>query len=301
LKLETPTVQFRKITIVGVGLLGGSIGLAVKRRKLARQTAGFVRRASSLKDCEKAGAVDFATTDLLAAVWEADLVILCAPLGQMPRLAVRMLPALKPGVIVTDVGSVKAGVVRELESLIANSGAHFVGSHPMAGAEKTGVSAARADLFENAVCVVTPTKKTNRAALKKVERFWKALGSRVLELTPETHDALVSRSSHLPHVVAATLANLVLNPAQPKLQAALCANGFRDTTRIASGSPEMWRDIALANRKNLAKALNSFVGDLQKFRSVVKKGDAKAIATFFETAKQRRDDWCACCASPSPE
>ena len=294
-------MRFRKITIIGVGLLGGSIGLAVKRRKLARQTAGFVRRAASLRDCEKAGAVDFATTDLLAAVWEADLVILCAPLGQMRRLAERLLPALEPGTVVTDVGSVKSGVVRELESLIADSGAHFVGGHPMAGAEKTGVSAARADLFENAICVVTPTRKTNRAALKKVRQFWKAVGSRVLELAPEMHDALVSRSSHLPHVAAATLANLVLHPAQPKLQAALCANGFRDTTRIASGSPEMWRDVALANRKNLVKSLDAFVAELQKFRRVVKQGDAKAITTFFETAKQRRDDWCAGCASPSPE
>jgi len=299
--LYSSGVQFRKITIVGVGLLGGSIGLAVKRRNLARQSAGFVRRAASLKDCEKAGAVDFATTDLLAAVWEADLVILCAPLGQMRLLAERMLLALKPGAIVTDVGSVKAGVVRELESLIAKSGAHFVGSHPMAGAETTGVSAARADLFENAVCVVTPTQNTNRAALRKVELFWKALGSRVMKLTPETHDALVSRSSHLPHVVAATLANLVLNPAQPKLQGALCANGFRDTTRIASGSPEMWRDVTLANRQNLAKSLNAFVAELQKFQRVVKQDDAKAIAEFFETAKQRRDNWCAGCASPSPE
>ncbi|MGD0744433.1 MAG: prephenate dehydrogenase/arogenate dehydrogenase family protein [Verrucomicrobiota bacterium] len=294
-------MQFRKITVVGVGLLGGSVGLAVKRRKLARQTAGFVRRAVRLKDCERTGAVDFATTDLLVAVWDADLVILCVPLGQMRPLVMRMLPALKPGAMVTDVGSVKAGVVRELESRIQKSGAHFVGSHPMAGAEKTGVGAARADLFENAVCVVTPTKKTNRAALRKVEQFWKALGSRVLELTPETHDALVSRSSHLPHVVAATLANLVLHPAQPKLQAALCANGFRDTTRIASGSPEMWRDIVLANHNNLVKAVNVLVADLQKFQRVVKTGDAKAIATFFETAKSRRDGWCACGASPSPE
>jgi len=304
---ETPCIRylhgvhFGKITVVGVGLLGGSIGLAVKRRKLARQIAGFVRRAASLKDCEKAGAVNFATTDLPAAVWEADLVILCAPLGQMRPLAERMLPALKPGAVVTDVGSVKASVVSELESLIARSGAHFVGSHPMAGAEKTGVNAARADLFVNAVCVVTPTKKTNRAALKKVERFWKALGSQVLELNPATHDALVSRSSHLPHVMAATLANLVLNPAQPRLQAALCANGFRDTTRIASGSPEMWRDIALANRRNLAKSLDAFVAELKKFQRGLRKGEAQAMAAFFETAKQRRDDWCADCASPSPE
>jgi prephenate dehydrogenase len=191
--------------------------------------------------------------------------------------------------------------VRKLESLIQKSGAHFVGSHPMAGADKTGVSAARADLFANTVCIVTPTKKTNRAALKKVERFWNAIGSRVLELKPEIHDALVSRSSHLPHVVAATLAGHVLSPAQPRHQAALCANGFRDTTRIASGSPEMWRDIALANRKNLGRSLDAFITDLQKFRRLVKKGDATAITKFFENAKKRRDNWCAGCASPSPE
>jgi prephenate dehydrogenase len=212
-----------------------------------------------------------------------------------------MLPALKRGAIVTDVGSVKASVVRELESLVAGAGAHFVGSHPMAGAEKTGVAAACADLFVNAVCVVTPAKKTNRAALKKVEQFWKSLGSRVLELAPEIHDALVSRSSHLPHVVAATLAGHILNPAHPKHQAALCANGFRDTTRIASGSPEMWHDIALANRKNLGRSLDAFIADLQKFRRMLAKADTKAIAKFFETAKKRRDAWCACCASPSPE
>jgi prephenate dehydrogenase len=296
-----PGVHFRKITIVGVGLLGGSIGLAVRRRKLARLTAGFVRRTASLKDCERAGAMDFATTDLPAAVWDADLVVLCTPLAQMRPLVERMLPALKPGAIVTDVGSVKTGVVRELESLVAKAGAHFVGSHPMAGAEKTGVSAARADLFVNTVCVVTPTKNSNPAALRKVEQFWKSLGCRSMRLTPQLHDELVSRSSHLPHVVAATLASHVLNPVRPKHLTALCANGFRDSTRIASGSPEMWRDIALANRKNLGRSLAAFIADLQKFRRVLKTGNAPAVTKFFEMAKQRRDDWCAACASHSPE
>ena len=301
MKLETHAVHFRKVTIVGVGLLGGSLGLAVKRRKLAREVAGFVRRAASLKDCEKAGAVDFATTDLLAAVSNADLVILCMPLSQMQSRVRQMLPALKRGAIVTDVGSVKASVVRELESLVARSGAYFIGSHPMAGSEKTGVNAACADLFANAVCIVTPTKKSNTSAIRKVEQFWKAVGSRVLELKPEIHDALVSRSSHLPHVVAATLVSHVLSPAQPKHQTALCANGFRDTTRIASGSPEMWRDISLANRKNIGKSLDAFIADLRKFRRALAKADVNDIARFFKAAKKRRDNWCACCASPSPE
>jgi prephenate dehydrogenase len=294
-------VRFQKITIIGVGLLGGSIGLAVKRRRLAREIAGFVRRRASLKECEKAGAVDYATTDLLAAVSNADLVILCTPLSQIRPRIVEMLPALKRGAIITDVGSVKAGVVRELESLVQNAGAHFVGSHPMAGAEKTGVRAARADLFMNAVCVLTPTKKSNAAVVRKVEEFWKSLGARTLRLAPEQHDALVSRSSHLPHIVAATLANLVLDPVRPEFQSAVCANGFRDTTRIASGSPEMWRDIALANRKNLSRSVDAFISELQKFQRVLKKSDAKAISKFLETAKARRDNWCAKGASTSSE
>jgi prephenate dehydrogenase len=294
-------VRFRKITIIGVGLLGGSIGLAVKRRKLAREVVGFVRRASNIRECKKSRAVDFATTDLLAAVSNADLVILCTPLAQMRPLVKKMIPALKRGAIVTDVGSVKAGVVRELELLIQKSDAYFVGSHPMAGAEKTGVAAARGDLFENAVCVLTPTNKTSRSALKKVEQFWKSLGARVLKLDAAQHDLLVSRSSHLPHVVAAMLANLVLNPASPKQQAALCATGFRDTTRIASGSPEMWRDIALANRKNLSHSLDAFISDLQKFQRTLKKSDAKAISKFFATAKARRDRWRASLTSTSSE
>jgi len=294
-------VRFEKITIVGVGLLGGSLGLAIKRRRLAQLVCGYARRTATIKDCERLGAMDFATTDLLAAVSDADLVILCTPLAQMRSLVQQLLPALKRGAIVTDVGSVKASVIKDLESLVAKAGAHFIGSHPMAGAEKTGVRAAKADLFECAMCVVTPTRKTNKLALRKVEQFWKAVGGRLLRLTPETHDVLVSRSSHLPHVVAATLASVILDPQQPKEQAALCANGFRDTTRIASGSPEMWRDIVLGNRKQLRQALDEFVRELQAVQAILRRGKAGEVLKRFETAKQRRDQWCAGCVSPSPE
>jgi prephenate dehydrogenase len=294
-------VQFQKISIIGVGLLGGSIGLAVRRRKLAREVAGFVRRETSLKDCEKAGAVDYATTDLLAAVSNADLVILCTPLAQMRPLAQQILPALKRGAIVTDVGSVKADVVREVATVVEKGGAHFVGSHPMAGGEKMGVLAARADLYANAACVITPGKKSNAKAVRTVEKFWQALGARTLRLDAAKHDLLVSRSSHLPHVAAAALVNLVLNPASPQTQVGLCATGFRDTTRIASGSPEMWRDIAMANRKNLARSLDAFAAELDRFQAALRQNDARAVEKFFATAKERRDNWCACGASPSPE
>jgi prephenate dehydrogenase len=286
-------VQFKKISIVGVGLLGGSIGLAARQRRLAGEVAGFVRRAASLKDCERAGAVDYATTDLLAAVSNADLVILCTPLAQMRALAQQILPALKRGAILTDVGSVKAGVVRELESLVKKSGAHFIGSHPLAGGEKMGVRAARADLFAGTVNILTPTKNSNAAAVRQLERFWQSLGARTRRLDAAQHDLLVSRSSHLPHIVAAALAGLVLNPANHKMQVGLCATGFRDTTRIASGSPEMWRDIALANRKNLSRSLDAFVAELEKFQSALKGGDAAAVEKFLATAKRRRDNWCA--------
>jgi prephenate dehydrogenase len=286
-------VQFRKITIVGVGLLGGSIGLAARRQSVAGEIAGYVRSEKGVADCEKSGATDYATTDLLAAVSNADLVILCTPLAQMRSLLERFLPALKPGAIVTDVGSVKADVVRELESLVKKAGAHFVGSHPMAGAEKTGVSAARANLFEKAVCVLTPGKKSDVGVVCKLERFWKSLGARVLKLDAAQHDLLVSRSSHLPHVIAATLAGLVLDPKQPPQQAALCATGFRDTTRVASGSPEIWRDIALANRKNIARSVDAFMAELETFQSALKASDAKAVERFFITAKTRRDQWFA--------
>lgn len=294
-------MRWNKITIVGLGLLGGSLGLAIKRRRLAGRVEGYARRAATVDECRKRRVVDRATLDLHSAVADADLVILCTPLAQMRALVKEMLPSLKRGAIVTDVGSVKASVVKDVETLLVRAGAHFVGSHPMAGGEKSGVSAARADLFVNAVCVVTPTRKSPVAAMSKVEDFWESVGARLISLSPEQHDALVARSSHLPHTIAATLAAGVLDPKHPFPQARLCATGFRDTTRIASGSPEMWRDIALANRRHLGCVLDGFVADLRKFQSALRRGDASAVEEFFATAKRRRDQWCACGASPSSE
>lgn len=254
-----------------------------------------------MSECKRLGAVDVAIRDLSEAVSGADLVILCTPLAQMRGLVQEFLPSLKQGAIVTDVGSVKGSVVRELEGIVAKAGGYFVGSHPMAGAEKMGVAAAREDLFEHAVCVVTPTRRSNKAAVRKVEQLWKLLGARVLRLSPEAHDDLVSRSSHLPHLIAATLANAVLDPTRPPQQKALCANGFRDTTRIASGSPEMWRDIVVANRRNVSGALGSLVKELQRLQGVIRRGDDVAISDFLEQAKARRDRWVAKNGSASPE
>ena len=290
-----------KLTLVGVGLLGGSLGLAVRQRRLADHVMGLVRRSSAIAECEQLGVVDRATRNLGPAVKDADLIILCSPIGQMRPLVQEMLPFLKQDAVITDVGSVKGVVVNELEPLAESVGAHFVGSHPMAGSEKVGVAAARADLFQDATCVVTPTARTSATALKLVNDLWTALGGQLLTLSPAQHDDLVSRSSHLPHVVAAELANYVLSPIHPPEQARLCANGFRDTTRIASGSPEMWRDIALANRHHLSRVLGVFLEDLAEFQRSLDESDAGGIDEFFTQAKRRRDAWCNPRTPNSPE
>jgi prephenate dehydrogenase len=296
-------MHFQKITLVGVGLLGGSLGLAVKQRRLVQHVEGLVRRTASVAECEQLGVVDHATLDPLQAVAEADLIVLCTPISQMRETLAPMLPALKAGAIVTDVGSVKGPVVKELEPLVSAAGGHFVGSHPMAGAEKTGPAAARPDLFHDAICVVTPTRRSSASAVKRVEDLWVAVGGRPLRLTTELHDELVSRSSHLPHVVAAGLAAYVLSPLHSEQQGLLCANGFRDTTRIASSSPEMWRDIALANRPNLSRVLGVFIDDLREFQHALEAGDEPAIREYFETARKRREAWRTSgqALSPSPE
>lgn len=283
--------RWEKISIIGVGLLGGSIGLAVRKTQVAKRVEGYVRREESISKCESIGAVDKASCNLKEIVSGADLIILCTPLAQMKTLVEKMEPFIEKNSIVTDVGSAKAKVVKELEPLIASMGAHFVGSHPMAGSEKTGVDAAKPNLFIGSICVITPTNNSNENAVKKIEEFWKDLGGRVLKISPELHDELVSRSSHLPHIIAAELARYVLNPEYPKEQALLCSSGFRDTTRIASSSPEMWRDIVLANRAQLSTVLEEFLNGLIKFKELLDKEDAEKIEQFFKNAKKLRDDW----------
>ena len=284
-------MQWQKVTLVGVGLLGGSLGLALKQRKLAARVEGFVRRQASVDECQKLGVVDAAHLDLTKAVQGADLIVFCTPLAQMRALAERISTSVGRGVpaepLVTDVGSVKRSVVDELEPLFPN----FVGSHPMAGSEKTGPAAATADLFRDSVCIVTPTPQSNPKAVDRIEELWRSIGAISRRLSPDTHDELVSRSSHLPHVLAAQLVNYVLGANRPKDQALLCANGFRDTTRIASGSPEMWRDIALSNRENVIRELAGFIDHLEALRTALQKGDSQAIDRFFTEAKRRRDAW----------
>jgi prephenate dehydrogenase len=296
-----PRMRWRKVSIIGLGLLGGSLGLACKQRRLAETVYGYARREKTIQEATDLGAVDAASTDLSKAVENADLVIFCTPLCQMTELSRLMIPHLPAGALITDVGSVKGDLVRNLQPLFAEHGIEFIGSHPMAGSEKKGVSAARADLFEKAVCVVTPGSGNKPENVERIRSFWRLLGSRVIDIPAELHDELVSRSSHLPHVLAAALSNYVLAERFPPQQARLCAGGFRDSTRIASGSPEMWRDICLTNAPEIARALNEFLAELEAFQKALAEKDAPAIETFFSNAKMLRDSWLAQASTNSPE
>jgi len=298
---ENPPVQFKKVALIGVGLLGGSLGLALRQRRLAGTVIGYVRRSQSVRECLSCGAVDKVTLDLAEAVHGADLVILCTPLAQMKALAKQLVPHLERGTLVTDVGSVKASVVKDVETLVSRAGAYFVASHPMAGSEKAGVKAARADLFLGAICVITPTSKTRSAALKRTEQLWKALGSRTIRTTAEAHDQLVSRSSHLPYLSSVALTNHILDPAHSAAQGLLCAGGFRDTTRIASSSPEMWRDISLANRRHIRKALAGYMQHLRKLDLMLKLGEGDRLSACFQKAKTLRDQWFSGASSRLPK
>lgn len=284
-------MQLQQITLVGVGLLGGSLGLAAKKRGLAERVLGLVRRPESVAECLDLAVVDEATLDVECAIKDADLIIHCAPISQMRALSESFLPFMKKGVLVTDVGSVKGCVVEELEELIAKGGGHFVGSHPMAGGEQTGVAHSRADLFHDAAVVITPTGNSNAEAVERVCAFWKALGSRILSAPPSEHDKLVARSSHLPHVAAAALTTTTLRSMKSSDAVAVCGPGFRDATRIASGSPSMWRDIVQQNAGNVSRCIDELIRELEAIKQSLDARDPQEIEAFFQIAKDLRDQW----------
>jgi prephenate dehydrogenase len=277
--------SLRKVTLVGVGLLGGSIGLAIRAAGSAVRRVGVGRRMSSLDKALAYDAVDEVTLDMADGVADADLVIVCTPIGVMASMFERMAPHLPPGCIVTDVGSTKAEVVRIARRSLPKR-ARFVGSHPIAGSEKTSVEFARADLFQNAVCVVTPTKHTDPTAIRDVAAFWRAIGGRPVVTSPARHDRALARVSHLPHAVAAAL---VLQAGAEDLRFA--GTGFADTSRIASGDPGLWRDIFGTNRQATLRALAAFQRELTRFRAALEAGDGAAVSRWLERAKTRREAW----------
>lgn len=275
-------MKFSKVAILGPGLLGGSIALALRERQLAAEISLYGRSDKSLEGARQAGVTSAMFTDPCRAVEDAEVVIFCTPIGVMPELAEKILPALDPFAVVTDVGSVKGGVVASLEALFEGK-ARWVGSHPMAGSEQAGFAAARADLFERSVCIVTPTDATDPQATETARGLWTALGCRVLQLDPLKHDELVAQISHLPHLVAAALVQ-----AASEESLALIGNGFRDTTRVAAGPPPMWTDILLSNRAALETALSRLISTLEQARTQLRSGDEKGLHELLSQANHVR-------------
>lgn len=273
------------VTIIGVGLLGGSAGLAIKALGGGVQVAGVGRRAESLREAMRVGAIDSVHLDAAETVGKSELVILATPVCSFERYLKAIAPHLKKGAIVTDVGSTKGQVVRAASKILGAKGV-FVGSHPMAGSDRRGPQHATANLFRGAKCIVTPTAKTPAAAMRKVEQFWRALGMGVVKMSPTQHDRAVAEISHLPHALSCLLMRL---PAEENLNVA--ANGFRDMTRIAGSDVEMWRDIFLTNPKAILAVTAKFRRSLGQLEKLISAGDAAAIEKFLHAAKSRREDF----------
>jgi prephenate dehydrogenase len=275
------------LAIVGVGLLGGSVAKATRAAALARTLVGVGRDAARLESALADGALDRVTTDLEAGVRGADFVLLAAPVLAIEALLERVWRAAPDGATLTDVGSTKAGIVRRAEALAARRPLAFVGSHPMAGSEKSGYGVARADLFEGATVLVTPTDRTEPRALKTVTGFWEALGARVSALDPEAHDIAVAAISHLPHAVADALVDAVARFAPEALEFA--ARGFKDTTRIAAADPDMWADIFLANRTALGASLGAFRQALAELEGAIAGGSREELRGLLARVKAARE------------
>ncbi len=285
-------IQFQQVVIIGVGLIGGSLGLVVKQQGLAGSVVGVGRRIENLKLAIEVGAIDRYETNIRDAVRDADLVVLATPVQTYASHLREWGPALRSGAIVSDVGSVKGGLVEEAENLLP-SGVHFVGAHPIAGREKSGVAYASPNLFQGARCLVTPTKKTDSKALDLICQLWEAAGSIVLSMDPFVHDWVLGSVSHLPHLAAFGLMH-ALQDLQGQMDEPIdlldfSGGGLRDTTRIAASSPEMWRDISLANRQNLVRMMKTYIQHLENFKDLLEKAEGSGLVDLMTKAKELRE------------
>lgn len=280
--------MFDTVAIVGIGLIGGSLGMALRQRKLARRVLGLPRREATIHEALSVGAIDEGTLEF-SRVREAELVVLAPPVLSIPPLVEALAPYLSSGAIVTDVGSTKAELMRVLDPLLP-PGVDLVGGHPMAGSEKGGVLAGRADLFEGAVWVLTRAPRTRPESLARLSELAVRLGARCVEMEPEFHDDAVARISHLPHVVAAALAEAAgAGSLPPEVLRLLVAGGFKSTTRVAASPPEMWRDICLTNRDAILSALTDFEAALARFRAGLEQDSAEALLEAFERGGASRN------------
>jgi prephenate dehydrogenase len=269
------------IAIVGVGLIGGSVGLAARSRKLAKRVIGIGRSAEKLAEAVRLGAIDEVSLEL-SAVADCDLIVVCTPVGRIANDIRSCAANAKAGTLIIDAGSTKADLASEFEIGLDEIG--FVGCHPLAGSHKNGVSAARADLFENRLTIVTPLALTLPVYTDRAKEFWRSLGSRVVEMDPVEHDKILAMTSHLPHLLAAAMAI-----STPKEWLAYSAGGWRDQTRIAAGEPDNWTQIFLANREMLLKSLNIAQQNIAALRAAIESNDSTALRKLLAQGKEHRD------------
>jgi len=277
----------QRLAVVGVGLLGGSVAKAARAQGIVREVIGIGRDRARMQAALDDGGLDHATSDLAEGVRGADFIVLAAPVRAIEDLLERLWDAAPADAVVTDVGSSKTDIVRCAARLARRRPLAFVGSHPMAGSEKSGYAVARTDLFRGALVVVTPTEASDARAVKLVTAFWEHVGARVTTLDPEAHDASVAAISHLPHLVACALMDAVSREAPRALD--LAARGFKDTTRIAAGDPQMWQEIFLANREPLTRAVGAFRRSLEELDRLVQNGDPAAVAAALARIKASRE------------
>jgi prephenate dehydrogenase len=281
-------IQFNNVTIIGVGLIGGSLGKVLKEKDLAHTVTGAGSGRATLELAIKTGVIDRMGQVLSQSVEDADLVVLASPVGAFERIVTVIAPGLKRGAILTDVGSVKGELVKRIEAMLP-AGVHYVPGHPIAGKEKHGVAEASEALFRGAKCILTPTTKTDKQALEAVKALWSAVGANVVLMDADAHDHIFAAVSHLPHAAAFAMVNTVAEfSAGPENYISFSGAGFRDFTRIAASSPEMWRDVCLLNGTNIVEMIEQYQSALNSIKTAIEHQDADMLDALFHAASGLR-------------
>lgn len=281
----------KKIVIFGVGLIGGSVALALKQAGSTEQIVGVGRSSQSLQTALDLGVIDTATSDIAAAVNDADIILIATPVAQTSSILNAIKPHLAASTVITDAGSTKGDVLQCAQEILGTQFSQFVGGHPIAGAEKSGVTAAMADLYTNKNVVLTPATATNPEAIQRVKTLWQACGANVSEMSAASHDGIFAAVSHLPHLLAFALVDDIASRPNAEQLFSFAASGFRDFTRIAGSHPEMWRDISLANKTALLNEIEAYQQELKKLHKLLEAEDAKGLEALFERASIARNGW----------
>jgi len=284
-------VLINKLVVIGTGLIGGSFALALKRARAVKRVAGVGRTRRNLADALRLKAIDEASQDAARAVRDADLVLLATPVEQMPAVMTAIAPHLPARAIVTDAGSTKRDVIACARRFLGGHFTRFVPGHPIAGTEKSGASSAFPELFRGRNVILTPQRETAAPATRLVQRAWEACGARVTRLDAQEHDAILATVSHLPHVIAFALVNMLASRPNPGRLFGLSAGGLRDTVRIAGSSPEMWADICIANRDALLAVLEDYENELEQMRAAIEGADSAELRRMFTRARNTREKW----------